>query len=55
MQAGEQRLSFWLAWFDQHPDDRYVSDGDPDTIAFPARLSGRLRADAAQRRRIRPY
>ncbi|HZQ36294.1 MAG TPA: polysaccharide deacetylase family protein [Dehalococcoidia bacterium] len=55
VQAGEQLLSYWLAWFDQHPDERYVSDGDPACVAFPARLAGRLRPDAAQRWTLRSY
>lgn len=55
VQAGEQLLSYWLRWFDQHPDDRYVSDGNSEVIAFPARLGGRLRPDAAQRWSLRPY
>jgi len=55
VQAGEQLLSYWLTWFDQHPDDRYVSDGDPACVAYPARLSARLRADAAQRWTLKPY
>ncbi len=55
VRAGEQLLSYWLAWFDQHPDERYVSDGNAATIAFPSHLGGRLRADAAQRWTLSPY
>ncbi len=55
VQAGEQSLSYWLSWFDQHPDERYVSDGDVNVLAFPARLSNRLRPDAAQHWTLRPY
>lgn len=55
VQAGEALLSYWLDWFDKHPDDRYVSDGDPAMISFPARLSARLRGDATQYWHINSY
>ena len=44
---------FWLEWFEAHPDRRYVSDGDPDTIAFPAGLEADL--DPAHADRAKPY
>lgn len=25
----------WLDWLEDHPEDRYTSDGDPATVAFP--------------------
>ena len=28
--------SFWLDWFVDNPDQRYVSDGNPGTVAYPA-------------------
>jgi peptidoglycan/xylan/chitin deacetylase (PgdA/CDA1 family) len=45
--------AYWLDQLRHHPEQRYVSDGDPRTIAFP-------RAEAAQlaaglRSRARPY
>jgi peptidoglycan/xylan/chitin deacetylase (PgdA/CDA1 family) len=45
--------TFWLDELKRHPERRYVSDGDPDTIAFPqeraAELAPRFRP------RARPY
>jgi peptidoglycan/xylan/chitin deacetylase (PgdA/CDA1 family) len=32
----------WLDWLRDHPAERYVSDGDPGTIAFPAALAEQL-------------
>ncbi|MBI2941216.1 MAG: polysaccharide deacetylase family protein [Chloroflexi bacterium] len=29
--------------FEEHPEDRYVSDGDPDRVVFPARLTANYR------------
>jgi len=45
VQAVEQDLKFWLTHFERNPDDRYVSDGNPDTITVPAARRERLRAD----------
>lgn len=55
VQAGEALLSYWLNWFNTHPDERYVSDGDPATISFPARLGSRLRPDVSQYWRVNGY
>lgn len=38
---------FWLDWFDDNPDRRYVSDGDPSRISFPAALADDLAPDHA--------
>lgn len=27
---------FWLQWFQDNPDRRYISDGNPDTVSFPS-------------------
>jgi peptidoglycan/xylan/chitin deacetylase (PgdA/CDA1 family) len=35
IQAIESELARWLAHFDRHPGERYVSDGDPTTITIP--------------------
>ncbi|GAA2281497.1 polysaccharide deacetylase family protein [Nonomuraea roseoviolacea subsp. roseoviolacea] len=44
---------YWLEWLDKHPDDRYVSDGDPGRISVPTRLQGNI--DAKWRGRIIAY
>jgi peptidoglycan/xylan/chitin deacetylase (PgdA/CDA1 family) len=33
---------FWLTWFEDNPERRYVSDGDPETISFPEGEEDRL-------------
>jgi hypothetical protein len=47
------RSGYWLWVLDEHPERRYVSDGDPDTISFPAELAYRL--DPAYASRANPY
>lgn len=32
----------WLDYLDKHPDERYTSDGDPNTVTFPNVLEDRL-------------
>ena len=45
IQAIERELAGWLAYFEKHPDERFVSDGDPGTVAIPASRRERLRSD----------
>jgi peptidoglycan/xylan/chitin deacetylase (PgdA/CDA1 family) len=45
IQAVERDLATWLGWFDKHPHDRFVSDGDPATITISADRRDRLRPD----------
>jgi hypothetical protein len=49
----EYGSSWWLDHLRRDPGRRYVSDGDPNTIAFPRRFSGTLAARF--RARARPY
>lgn len=39
VQAIQSELEMWLGYFNRHPDMRYVSDGDPDTITVPSSVS----------------
>jgi hypothetical protein len=43
--GGEPNYSagFWLDWLKRNAERRYVSDGDPRTIAFPRSLRSQLR------------
>ena len=35
IQAVESEISYWLGYFDKHPEARFVSDGDPLTVTVP--------------------
>jgi peptidoglycan/xylan/chitin deacetylase (PgdA/CDA1 family) len=43
IQAIESELKRWLRYFEQNPQERFVSDGDPNVITVPAALQDRLR------------
>ncbi|MGH7392009.1 MAG: polysaccharide deacetylase family protein [Candidatus Rokuibacteriota bacterium] len=43
IQAVERDLAYWLSYFEKHPQERFVSDGDPESVAVPARLRDKLR------------
>lgn len=43
IQAVESELAYWLGYFDRHPGDRFVSDGDPATVTIPKGRRGELR------------
>jgi hypothetical protein len=53
-QATAQELETWLGFFQDHPELRYVSDGDPTIVTvpdpLPSRLEGTLRDDLSVRR-----
>ena len=36
IQAVESDMGYWLKYFEQHPDERFVSDGDTSTLTIPA-------------------
>jgi len=35
-------FEYWLKWFDEHPAERYVSDGNPRVAAVPESLKDRV-------------
>jgi hypothetical protein len=35
MEVTENSINYWLDYFDQHPDEYYISDGDPDRLTYP--------------------
>ncbi|TMQ93449.1 polysaccharide deacetylase [Actinomadura soli] len=43
----------WLEYLDKNPDERYTSDGDPNTVTFPKTAEDRL--DGTYRARARTY
>ena len=43
VQAVEHEIAGWLAHFERHPEERYVSDGDPATITVPAGGAAKVR------------
>ncbi len=43
IQALERELERWLGHFERHPEERYVSDGDSETITVPAGSAGKVR------------
>jgi peptidoglycan/xylan/chitin deacetylase (PgdA/CDA1 family) len=43
IQAVDNDLRYWLNHFEHTPGDRFVSDGDPDTVTIPAAQKDRLR------------
>ncbi len=45
VQATEAELRHWLGHFEQRPQERFVSDGEPGVVTVPAALRGRLRAN----------
>ncbi len=42
--SGYKGSDYWIKYFDKHPELRFISDGDPDTICAPAYMKYRLNA-----------
>jgi hypothetical protein len=38
-------ISAWIRHFDNHPEDRYISDGDPSIVTVPRELSEKIDPD----------
>jgi peptidoglycan/xylan/chitin deacetylase (PgdA/CDA1 family) len=54
IQAIDSELEYWLAYFDRHPEERYVSDGDPTTITVAQGAATKVRAPGTARVIERP-
>ena len=52
IQAVGSALSDWLRHFDGHPDERFVSDGDPEIVTVPIGRRGEVRPRPGQRVRV---
>jgi peptidoglycan/xylan/chitin deacetylase (PgdA/CDA1 family) len=49
IQAVERDLGYWLGHFERRPEERYVSDGEPDTVTVPRGQADRVRLRPGQR------
>ncbi|HMH49760.1 MAG TPA: polysaccharide deacetylase family protein [Candidatus Acidoferrum sp.] len=47
IQAVDQDLGYWLAYFEKNPGERFVSDGDPATVTIPPGRRERLKPSLA--------
>ncbi len=52
IQALEPEISYWLGYFDKHPGARFVSNGDPLTVAVPRGKKGEVKTPLPQGLRI---
>jgi len=53
--AGAFGLDYWLNWLKEHPEKRYVSDGDPATVTVPRALQQEVDAARLQGATLRTY
>ena len=44
IQAVESELDGWITHFDRHPEERYVSDGEPGIVTVPSKSAGKSRS-----------
>ncbi len=55
VQLFDHNLDKWLAYLSKHPDELYISDGDPNTISFPKHLEPQFNPSSAGSRTVRTY
>lgn len=55
IRASEPYLDQWLSYLEGNPERRYISDGDPAIITFPASASGDLNEASVGDKVIRTY
>jgi len=42
VQAIQSELDLWLGYFKRRPEQRYISDGDPDTVTVPKSMADKV-------------
>lgn len=55
VQAIQSELDKWLGYFKKHPEKRYISDGDPRTVAIPQALKSGLDESNLKDKKVRIY
>jgi peptidoglycan/xylan/chitin deacetylase (PgdA/CDA1 family) len=55
VQVFDDSLDRWIAYLEKHPEEKYVSDGDPNTISYPRELESLLDPNRTQGKETRPY
>lgn len=45
IQAVPTEVEYWFEYFEKNPNERYVSDGDPDLLVFPSALAEYIHPD----------
>ena len=55
IRADGKELEKWLTYFANNPGERYISDGDPNTISVPANKEGLVDTDNLAGKELRIY
>ncbi|MDI6600854.1 MAG: polysaccharide deacetylase family protein [Thermoanaerobacteraceae bacterium] len=45
----------WMKYFDEHPEKRYISDGDPDTIVVPEGMEDKISSEKFTIKKVATY
>lgn len=55
VQASEEELGKWLNYFVDYPQQKYISDGDPNTISYPTTMQDKLNPDTTGALKLNSY
>jgi hypothetical protein len=48
-------LKYWLSYYDKHPSEIFISDGQPDTVSFPKKLQPKFNSAKFKKLRVAAY
>jgi hypothetical protein len=48
-------LKYWLSYYDKHPTEIFISDGQPDTVSFPKTLQPKFNSAKFKKLRVAAY
>ncbi|WIF94238.1 polysaccharide deacetylase family protein [Caminicella sporogenes] len=53
--SGKFGIRYWLEYFDKHPEKRYISDGDKDTVTIPESMLNFIDKSKLGSKNLRTY
>jgi peptidoglycan/xylan/chitin deacetylase (PgdA/CDA1 family) len=55
IQVPSSDFEYWLRYFEKHPEETFISDGQPDTVSFPKVLKPKFNSARFQPLRVDSY
>ncbi len=52
VQASTEELSKWLKYFQEKPEEKYISDGDPNTVSIPSSQKDKIDENTLQQKKL---
>ena len=49
----DKDFDYWIKYFDEHPEEKYISDGDPMTFIVNQKDSDKVKVDSTYNLKIK--